>query len=77
MNIKNHLTLQEHIEKLQKEIETYQPSTKWEEANGRTLKRLILKRNKLEKVLERQMRLVDWNQNQVAAGGGAAANGAV
>lgn len=46
------MSLEEKLIHLQKQIDEYKPATKWEAANSRTLKRLIAKRNKLEKAIE-------------------------
>ncbi len=51
------MTVEEHLQKLHNEIENYVPETKWEEANGRTLKMLIARRNNLEKVVERKKKM--------------------
>jgi len=52
-NLKNGMTIEEHLKKVQSDIENYQPETEWEKANGRTLRRLISLRNRLEKRIER------------------------
>jgi len=44
------MTLEEKIEALQQIIDNYEPETPWEAANNRTLKRLVQRRNELEKI---------------------------
>lgn len=46
-------SIEESLTEIQAQIDNYKPATKWEEANGRTLKSLIERRNRLEKALER------------------------
>lgn len=44
--------VKENLQEIQEQIDHYVPATKWEEANNRTLKQLIKRRNELERIVE-------------------------
>ena len=47
-------TIRENLDNLVDEIDNYVPPTKWEQANARELKGLMIKKKSLEYALERQ-----------------------
>ena len=54
--MKSNMTLEEKIDAFQQIIDNYEPETKWEAANNRTLKRLVQRRNALEKLARQKNR---------------------
>ena len=58
-------SLEEKVEHMQTQIDAYEPPTKWEEANGRSLKWLIQRRNALEMAVERKEQKEKWKRSEV------------